>query len=117
MTVKMLEDCGKKEGATADEVSNILARKTPSSKAEKCLHACIGETLGLIQNQRTNVEASVELAKMAFGPDDIRVTHAKEIATECAEITDPERCEAAVKMYQCSIAAGAKRGLKLGDLL
>lgn len=48
MTTKMLEDCGKKEGATADEISNTLARKMPSTNVEKCIHACIGESLGLV---------------------------------------------------------------------
>lgn len=70
-----------------------------------------------IQDKKTNVEAAVELAKMAFGSEDIRVTHAKEIAMECSGINDPERCEGAVKMYRCSLDAGAKRGLKVGDLL
>lgn len=54
---------------------------------------------------------------MAFGADDIRVTHAKEIAMECADVFDPDRCESAVMMYKCSNVAGEKRGLKLGDIL
>lgn len=49
MTKKLLEDCAVKEGASADDVANAVAHKMPTSKTEKCLHACIGESLGLVR--------------------------------------------------------------------
>lgn len=49
MVKKFLEDCGKKEGASADDVANAIAHKMPATKTEKCLHACIGESLGLVR--------------------------------------------------------------------
>lgn len=48
MVKKLLEECATKEGASADDVANTIAHKMPSTKSEKCLHACIGETLGLV---------------------------------------------------------------------
>ena len=49
MTKKLLEDCAAKEGASADDVASAVAHKMPSTKTEKCLHACIGESLGLVR--------------------------------------------------------------------
>lgn len=49
MAKPMLEECAKKEGATADDVTDALARQSPKSKSGKCLHACMGETLGLVR--------------------------------------------------------------------
>lgn len=69
-----------------------------------------------MQDKKTNVEASVELAKMAFGADDPKVEIARGIATDCADVTHDDRCEAAVKAFECSIAAGQKRGVKFEDL-
>lgn len=54
---------------------------------------------------------------MAFGPDDPKVNHARDIATACAEVTDANRCEAASKIYECSIAAAQKLGIKMEELL
>lgn len=54
---------------------------------------------------------------MAFGADDIKVTYAREIATECNSVTDDDRCEAAAKLYECSVAAAKKRNIEFKDLL
>lgn len=54
---------------------------------------------------------------MAFGAEDVKVTYAREIATECAEVTDADRCEAAAKMYECSVAAAKKRNLEFKDFI
>lgn len=60
---------------------------------------------------------SVELAKTAFGEGDPKVAIAEEIALECADITDPDRCEAAAKMYECGRNGAEKRGIKFEDLM
>lgn len=49
MAKKMLEECAKKEGASSDDVNNAIAHQPPKTKPEKCLHACMGETLGLVR--------------------------------------------------------------------
>lgn len=54
---------------------------------------------------------------MAFGADDIKVSQSRDIATDCASVTDDDRCEATVKMYECALASGAKRGIKVEDLI
>lgn len=48
--------------------------------------------------------------------DDVRVGHARAIATECGGVTDSDRCELAYKMMTCSIEAAKKLGINLKDL-
>lgn len=54
---------------------------------------------------------------MAFGADDPKVSQSREIATKCHEETDTDRCEAALKMYDCGIATGKQLGINFHDLL
>lgn len=45
---KMVEECATKEGASADDTAEVIAKKMPSNKGGKCVYACIGETLGVV---------------------------------------------------------------------
>lgn len=63
-----------------------------------------------LNDRKVDVGAAVELAKTAIGENDPRVATAKAVAEDCADVTDPDRCEAATKIFMCSIEAGKKRG-------
>lgn len=41
-------ECAAHEGATDDDIKQALALEMPSTKAGKCLNACIGETTGVV---------------------------------------------------------------------
>lgn len=69
-----------------------------------------------IQDKKTNVEASVELAKMAYGADDPRVEIARKISSECSTVTADERCDAATVAYECGVTVAQKLGIKFQDL-
>lgn len=62
------------------------------------------------------MSAAVELAKTALGDNDPRVASAKAVAEDCAGITDADRCEAAAKIFACSIEAGKKHGFDFAVL-
>lgn len=47
----VIAECGKKEGATDDDIAEAIAKKLPSTKSAKCMHACIGETVGIVSAQ------------------------------------------------------------------
>lgn len=47
-------ECAGKEGATAADVDEAMARKMPSTRSANCLQACIGETLGVVSLLPTN---------------------------------------------------------------
>lgn len=45
------EECATKEKATPEDLQVILARKPPSSYAQKCVLTCLGERFGLVSTQ------------------------------------------------------------------
>lgn len=50
MVANFLTDCAKIEGASADELNTVKNHQLPKTRGEKCLHACIGETVGLVSS-------------------------------------------------------------------
>lgn len=60
---------------------------------------------------------TTELAKTAFGDDDPKVAIATKVAEDCHNSTDPDRCEAANKLFACSLKAAQKYNVKFEDLL
>lgn len=64
-----------------------------------------------MKNNKLDVEASVAMAKAAFGDDPERLKIARAVATECASETDADRCEAAGKMVACTDRSVRKHGL------
>lgn len=48
---KMANYCVTKEGATNDELDEVLSHKIPDSRAGSCLPACFGETLGIVRER------------------------------------------------------------------
>lgn len=41
-------DCAGKEGVSSDDLENILSKKPPTTYAGKCVGACVGETVGMV---------------------------------------------------------------------
>lgn len=46
---KMANNCVEKEGATTEDLEEILSRKIPRSRAGSCIPACLSETLGIVR--------------------------------------------------------------------
>lgn len=139
MFKSVASECAAKEGATSADVDDAYSKKMPSSTGAKCMHACIGETIGAVsqmtfknkiqqilincgnlfrfktKNSQMNVDGVVALAKMAFGDDAAKLQTARDIASDCIGVTDGDRCEAALKLLECSVNAHKSRGLDFGD--
>lgn len=146
MFKKMATECATKEGASSADLDEVFAKKMPSTEPAKCLHACIGETMGIVshfvdendseaqnQNQtklnsifqfiwpqkmkdnQINVDGVVAMAKMAFDDDAAKLQTARDIAADCVGVTDGHRCQAALKMLECSVNAHKTRGLQFGE--
>lgn len=45
---KVVNDCAKKEGASAGDIAQALQKQAPQTKAGKCIFACIAESLGIV---------------------------------------------------------------------
>lgn len=43
-----ISECAAQEGATDADVEAVLTMEIPTTKAEKCLNACIGEKTGVV---------------------------------------------------------------------
>lgn len=136
--MKIVMDCAVTEQATQDDLEELFAHKLPSTKTANCLHACISERFGMVQflvkylknitkqyknplkylcfefqlkNNKLNVDAVVEMGKMKFNDDSAKMQLIREIAVECADITDPDRCESAAKICKCIHDGAVARNL------
>lgn len=54
---------------------------------------------------------------MAYSGDQRAMDLAKEISSDCLHISDPDRCELAMKLTACAQDAAAKRGLNPKEML
>lgn len=48
MFKSVASECAAKEGATSADVDDAYSKKMPTSTGAKCMHACIGETIGAV---------------------------------------------------------------------
>lgn len=64
MARKIIDSCSEKEGSTADDVAKVVAHQIPASKGEKCLHACIGESLGLVRILQITFKLFLDLREL-----------------------------------------------------
>lgn len=48
MFLKLANECAEKEGATEEEVNELLQDKPASAKGGKCVRACLAETIGMV---------------------------------------------------------------------
>lgn len=64
-----------------------------------------------LKDNKLDIEVSVSMAKMAFGDNTEQLQMARDIATECANETDADRCEAAFKIMLCGERGARARGL------
>lgn len=45
---QLVKKCASKEEATSDDVTVMINREMPTTRAAQCLHACLMETVGLV---------------------------------------------------------------------
>lgn len=45
---KFADDCAVQEGASHDDAVYLVARNMPTSHAQNCLVACVGENVGFV---------------------------------------------------------------------
>lgn len=50
------KECQGKEGASDADIQAALAFKLPTTKPGKCLHACVGETIGVVSHYVSAIE-------------------------------------------------------------
>lgn len=69
-----------------------------------------------MKNNHVDIEGISNVASMAFDGNTSKMQVALDIANECSEITDDDRCEAASKIFDCGHNAALSKNLSFEDL-
>lgn len=117
MEQALVADCKTKEGGSDADEASVLARDMPTTPKAKCMSACVLETTGMVQNGKLSVDGAVAVAKMAYEANEEAMGKAREIANECANVADADRCELVPKLLTCVRDAIVKRGYDLKQVL
>lgn len=59
----------------------------------------------------------LKMADSLFGADSPKYAIAKDVATECQDGKDADRCEASHNIYACSMESIKKHGIDLKELM
>lgn len=87
----MIRRCQQQEQATESDMKEFFTQKKPSTKAGKCLHACLMESIGLIKNGMFSAENSNRfMGEMAQGNKEI-IKVIEEVSRECEHVQDSDR--------------------------
>lgn len=46
--MELVQDCKAKEGATDNDIDEMMSEKMPSTQTGKCLSACVAIALGIV---------------------------------------------------------------------
>lgn len=106
------KSCQTKENASDDDVDNLASGIAPKTPEGKCLTACMGADYSVIKDNKLNKSGFMSVVGMVISDPDLKST-AGEIADECLEATDEDRCEAAAKIWECIEKEMTARGVKL----
>lgn len=105
-----IKDCAGKEGATEADIQELYDHKPPSTHPAKCVAACVGETAGMIKDNKLNMDGSMAIANKI---DPSKADVAKEIFSACTDVTDGDRCEAAYKVFHCLHETAVSKGVAM----
>lgn len=69
-----------------------------------------------MKNNQVDVEGTAAVTHVVYDGDEKKIQMARDLANDCLGITDPDRCEAAIKIFNCGHGAAKKRGMTFEDL-
>lgn len=64
-----------------------------------------------IKDGKVSVEGATAFAQKVFAGNEEKINVAIDLAKDCVEVSDPDRCEFAFKLFECTLSAATKRGL------
>nr|AWC08426.1 odorant-binding protein 15 [Bradysia odoriphaga] len=118
LIVEKAKICQKETNASENDVDEMLDGAEPTTQTSKCLHSCLVKKLG-VMNADNKLEPE-NLTKMVID-DTIKSSDGKTIKSlikpisdACKSVTDPDECEAGVKIVDCLNAEAVKLGFKTG---
>lgn len=66
-----------------------------------------------MRDNRLDVKNIIALAEEEFDSDEESVQMVRDLASDCADVTDDNRCEAAIKIFECGHISAKVRGVSL----
>ncbi|KAG8326648.1 hypothetical protein J6590_035742 [Homalodisca vitripennis] len=113
---KMYAMCQEKSNATDEELSAFQrSQSIPTTEHGKCLLACIFQNTGVMTKEgKYNAEGVYQLAKQSYMRSPEKLAKARQVVDICAkEVKNSEdKCEVAVIVANCTMAASTKLGLE-----
>uniref|UniRef100_A0A182MF96 Odorant-binding protein 13 n=1 Tax=Anopheles culicifacies TaxID=139723 RepID=A0A182MF96_9DIPT len=106
-------ECKTKEGATDDDVEGFVNDKMPETRTQKCLAGCMQEQFGVSNGKAFQEDGFMEIAKMLMKGDESKIEVAREIAADCKDVTNEDRCELALDIMNCLKDSAEKHGIEL----
>lgn len=113
---EIIATCKAKEGSSDADEAEALVHKMPSTTGGKCIHACIGESLGYLKDGKLSDAGLTDIINKYYDGNEKVMSTTKKMAAECADITDADRCEMAYKIMVCSRGVLDKLGLEIHDI-
>lgn len=117
MAVAIANACKTTEGATDADIKQLLQHNMPTTNTAKCMHACIMEAIGLINDGKPSLENAVSLAGIASNDNPTVLKLVQNIADACQSINEPDRCETAYKLLECSVRVSKANGFDPKEML
>lgn len=68
-----------------------------------------------MRDNRLDVESMIALAEEELEGDEKGIEMVREIASDCSDIADSDRCEAAIKIYECFHISAKVHGANFDD--
>lgn len=68
-----------------------------------------------MRNNQLDVQNLIALAEEEFESDEKSIQIVRDLANDCADVTDDDRCEAAIKIYECGHISAKVRGVNFDD--
>lgn len=68
-----------------------------------------------MRNNQLDVQSLIALAEEEFESDEKSIQIVRDLANDCADVTDDDRCEAAIKIYECGHISAKVRGVNFDD--
>lgn len=68
-----------------------------------------------MRNNQLDVENLIALAEEELASDEKNIQIVRDLANDCADVKDDDRCEAAIKIFECAHISAKVRGVNLED--
>ncbi|XP_067634950.1 general odorant-binding protein 19d-like [Eurosta solidaginis] len=107
--------CKESSGATDEDVKRIFKRQPAASKEAKCLHACVMQFVGLMNDDgKMDKEKALEILKIIAAGDEEQEKLGLEIVETCGDIeVNEDHCEASEEYRMCMRDKAVENGFKL----